>query len=303
VKSGTTRSMLLMLAASRIAVLMPLMFILAGTPLPAQPAVSPATLAQQPAELPVASFAFDVATIKPSDADPRRFGGGFDALGYHFTNFPLSGIVFSAYFPLNAGGHQLIGVPAWAEKERYDIVAHVDDATAPSWLKLSPTRRQDPGRAMLQKLLAERCKLVAHIVPTQIDGYVIVVGKSGSRLVPSKPGATYPDGAKNGPDGSRVVPSSSDNNMTESYFNATVEQLAERLSGGGWVIVDRTNLTGRYDFTFRRLEIPQGADGKRISDPQPYDLWDISGTGLEIRRAKVPSQNLVIDHIERPSPN
>ncbi|HWG17657.1 MAG TPA: hypothetical protein VN678_07315 [Acidobacteriaceae bacterium] len=45
------------------------------------------------------------------------------------------------------------------------------------------------------------------------------------------------------------------------------------------------------------------ADGKRISDPQPSDLWDLSGTGLEIKPAKLPSENLVIDHIERPSPN
>jgi uncharacterized protein (TIGR03435 family) len=90
--------------------------------------------------------------------------------------------------------------------------------------------------------------------------------------------------------------------MTETYFNATMEDLTQRLSWA-WPIIDRTNLTGRYDFTFRRLEIPKGADGNRIPNPQPYDLWDLSATGLEIKPAKIPTQNLVIDHIERPSPN
>lgn len=69
------------------------------------------------------------------------------------------------------------------------------------------------------------------------------------------------------------------------------------------VIEDRTGLTGRYDFTIRRLEIPRDPDGKRIPDPLPSDLWDISATGLELKSVKLPSQNLVIDHIERPSEN
>jgi len=282
-----------------------MMFILAGIPLRAQDAGPAAAIAQQPAEPPAASFAFDVATIKPSDPGNRNFGAGFIASGYTVVNFPLSEIVLRAYFPYSKG-NQLIGAPAWSINEHYDIVAHIDEATAPSWLKLNPRQRQEAGRPMLQKLLAERCKLIAHTVPSQVDGYALVVSKRGSRLQPAQPRETYPDGVKNADyEGGKVLPASRFNNNTASYFNSSVQDLVNGIGGppSFSVIEDRTGLTGRYDFTIRRLETPQDADGKPISDPQPSDFWDISATGLELKRVKLPSENLVIDHIERPSPN
>jgi uncharacterized protein (TIGR03435 family) len=283
---------------------MPMMLLVAGVPLRAQVAAPPMVLAPQPAETPAAPFAFDVATFKPTDPNRRYFGGGFDATGYHLSNYTFAGVVFSAYFSLNPSksyDHQMIGMPAWAYKEFYDVVAHIDEATAPEWLKLSPMQRQEPRRVMLQKLLADRCKLVAHTVPAQVDGFALVVSKGGSHLTPSKPGAIYPADAKNGPDGSRILSSSPSGNSTINFYNASLAQLAEFLSRD-WDIHDETNLTGRYDFTVRRLELVD-ADGKRIADPQPYDLWDISATGLEIKRAKVLTENLVIDHVERPTEN
>jgi uncharacterized protein (TIGR03435 family) len=290
---------LLMHGASRIAVL-PMMFLLAGTPLHAQTAAPPPAIAQQPAESPAASFTFDVVSIKPSG---NAYGpGAYFKTGYSSIHTPLYWTVFQAYFSSPFKGNQIIGLPAWAQSEPYDINARIDEADIPAWMNLTYAQREQPRHRLLQQLLMERCKLVAHLVPAEADGYILVVGKGGAHLTPTKPGETYPAGAKDGWDGAKIVGSSTDNNMTESYFNATMEDFTQRLSRA-WPIIDHTNLTGRYDFTFRRLEIPKGADGERISNPEPYDLWDISGTGLEIKRAKIPTQNLVIDHIERPSPN
>jgi uncharacterized protein (TIGR03435 family) len=281
---------------------MPMLFILAGIPLRAQTAAPPAALAQQPAAPPAGTLAFEVATFKPSAPDGHGFSGGFMSPGYNVTHFELSYIVLSAYFPFHSDSNRVIGAPAWADKEQYDVVAGMDEATTTWWLKLPRLQRQQSGRLMLQKLLAERCKLVAHTVPAEVDGYVLVVGKGGSRLTPTKPDEVYPSDAKHfGGDGAWIVSSSPNGNSTLSIFNASLEQLANFLSLG-WAIKDQTSLVGRYDFTIRRLE-PRDADGKRIDDPQPYDLWDISETGLQLKRAKLPSENLVIDHIERPSPN
>jgi len=288
--------------AGQIAALMLMMLFFGCRPLRAQAAASPAVDAQRPADSPAVALAFDTASIKPSGPNSRGITG-FDATGLRVTDYPLSGIVFMAYFPLNSQKNRLIGMPAWASTERYDVVAHIDEASAPAWLKLAPLQRQQPGRLMLQQLLADRCKLVVHTVPSQIDGYVLVVSKGGPRLAPTKPDEIYPADAKNSGDGSKVVTAAAaDNTHTEIYFNTTLERLAEFLSWA-WPIEDQTNLTGRYDFTIRRLALPVDAEGKRISDPQPSDLWDLSGTGLEIKPAKIPSENLVIDHIERPSPN
>jgi uncharacterized protein (TIGR03435 family) len=209
-----------------------------------------------------------------------------------------------AYFPLSSRGHQLIGMPAWAMDERYDIVAHIDEATAPAWLHLNARQWQQAGRPMLQQLLAERLKLMAHTVPGEVDGYALVVSKHGSRVQPGKPRETYPDGVKDmDPEGGKVLNPTPSNDNTMSFFNALIPDLAGFVGmTSGNIVVDQTNLTGRYDFTIRRLE-PRDAEGNRIPNLQPSDLWDISATGLELKPAKLPSQDLVIDHIERPSEN
>jgi uncharacterized protein (TIGR03435 family) len=288
------------LAARRIAVLIPILFLLSGMPLRAQGAAPPPVIAEPSAATPAPHFTFDVVSIKPSG--PNTYGpGAYFKTGYSSIQTPLYWTVFTAYFSSPFKGNKVIGLPAWAQTEPYDINARIDEADIPAWMNLTFAQREEPRHRLLQQLLADRCKLVAHLVPAEVDGYILVVSMHGSLLTPTKPGETYPAGARTGLDGLRVVPSSSENNMTESYFNSSVEQLTQRLSWA-WPIIDRTNLTGRYDFTFRRLN-PVDADGKRMDHPEPYDLWDISATGLEIKPAKIPTQNLVIDHIERPSPN
>jgi len=303
-RSGRDDTKLCMRVASRIVVLAPMMVLLAGIQLRAQAVAPPATVAQQSAVAQAEPFTFDVATIKPSDPDNRNFGGGFFPSGYYnAVNFPLSETVLRAYFPYSSGS-KLIGAPVWADKEHYDIVGHMDEATASSWLKLNRSQQVEFGHLMLQKLLAERCKLVVHIVPSQVDGYALVVGKRGSRLQPAQHRDTYPDGAKNiGGDGGKVLPPNQSNNNTATFFNATINDLVRMIGGPYTVIVDRTNLTGRYDFTIHRLERPRDLDGKPLPDPLLSDLWDISDTDIEIKPAKLPAENLVIDHIEQPSPN
>jgi uncharacterized protein (TIGR03435 family) len=277
-----------------------MLFLLAAIPLRAQAVAPPTAVKQQSAATPAPHFTFDVVSIKPSGSTYGQ--GGYFETGYSSIHLPLYWTVFRAYFSSHHQGNKIIGLPAWANEENYDIIARVDEPDIPAWMNLPYPQRREPESRMLQQLLADRLKLVAHLVPAEVDGYILVVGKHGSLLTPTKPGETYPSGAKDGWDGAKIVPASSDNNNTMSFFNSTVEDLAEILSWA-WPIVDRTNLAGRYDFTFRRIELPRDADGKRIPNPEPYDLWDISATGLEIKPAKLPTQNLVIDHIERPSPN
>jgi uncharacterized protein (TIGR03435 family) len=305
-RAGYDDKNLLVLVASRIAVLAPMTFLLAGIQLRAQAVAPPAAIAQSSAAAPAPHFTFDVVSIKPSG--PSNGPGGYYQTGYSSIHLPLYWTVFRAYFSSHHKGNQIVGMPEWMMSDPYDIIARVDEADLPAWMSLSYAQRREPESRMLQQLLADRLKLVAHMVPAEVDGYILVVGKHGSLLTPTKPGETYPAGAKDGWDGAKIVNASSDNNNTMSFFNSTVEDLADILSWA-WPIIDRTNLTGRsnltgrYDFTFRRLKLPVDADGKRIPNPQPYDLWDLSATGLEIKPAKIPTQNLVIDHIERPSPN
>lgn len=57
-------------------------------------------------------------------------------------------------------------------------------------------------------------------------------------------------------------------------------------------VEDRTGLTGQYDFALTQLN--------HTGDPSD---WDLGVVGLKLRPIKVPAENIVIDHIEYPSPN
>jgi len=278
-----------------------IVILLSGTLVLAQGAGSPPVPTSNGVQPETRHFALDVVSIKPGDPNARPGIGGFFADGLRISNYPLGAIVYMAYFQ-NSRGNQLVNMPDWAGKERYDVVGHIDEASAPAWLKLNPRQWQVAGRPLLQQLLADRCKLIAHKVPAQIDGYALVIGRHGSHLQPAQPRDHYPNGVKDlDPEGGKLLPASADGTMT--FFNALISDLATVVGAySGNIVADQTNLTGRYDFTIRHLN-PVDADGKHINDPQPSDVWDLSGTGLEIKPAKLPSENLVIDHIERPTPN
>ena len=76
---------------------------------------------------------------------------------------------------------------------------------------------------------------------------------------------------------------------------ATLEMLVHLLSNTtSRTIIDRTGLTGRYDFQVPRLETP-GENGGYTSS--------VSDLGLELKRGTENRPVLVIDHIEKPIPN
>lgn len=74
-------------------------------------------------------------------------------------------------------------------------------------------------------------------------------------------------------------------------------------------VLDRTNLRGSYNFSLEFIDprLPQVAD----DDPRPNpfkgrpDLFTAvqEQLGLQLQAAKEPVEVLVIDNIERPSPN
>ena len=62
-------------------------------------------------------------------------------------------------------------------------------------------------------------------------------------------------------------------------------------------VLDRTGLTGPFDF---KLE--------HIYDPEEYDQVTtlqrtVRALGLKLERSRGPIETIVIDHVERPSPN
>ena len=110
---------------------------------------------------------FEVVSIRRSNATggPVQFGPTPD--GYHSLGLPMFAIFQDAYAPPNQRGvlpgDRIAGGPDWLKDERYDVVAKVDEAHLADWQQ--PQLRQTMLRAMLQTMLAERCKEIgrAHV--------------------------------------------------------------------------------------------------------------------------------------------
>jgi uncharacterized protein (TIGR03435 family) len=97
--------------------------------------------------------------------------------------------------------------------------------------------------------------------------------------------------------------------------NTTMELLASMIPNLGGVfggvtrpVVDRTGLTGRFDFTIDVTpESHSGAPPDRDTDPDPLGATLLDALkeqlGLKLESTRAPLQVMIIDHIDRPSDN
>jgi bla regulator protein BlaR1 len=299
---------LLLSAVGFAAVAVPIAFgLLHATPSRAQSQV------QSTASVPPA---YEDVSIEPSPINPDKSvepmvsmlsrGGTFTT-----TNFTLRGLIGSAYGLVD---DQISGGPSWINSERYDIQAKIDKSVAEDLQKLSPDQRVLERTRMLQALLTDRFKLRLHRETKDLPMYELTIANSGSKLQEAKPGDTYPNGLR-GP-GDRLLGAGvilftreSGQEVAQAVPIATLVMILSKKLGNR-IVVDRTGLTGKYDFTLRwpSVESQPATGGQQGSDsPEPpasaifKAIQDQLGLKLESQTA--PVEVLVIDHAERPMQN
>jgi uncharacterized protein (TIGR03435 family) len=271
-----------------------------------QPAAVPQSTAQ------TKPLAFEVVSIRPSKPDSPWGSVQILPDGYHAWGIGLWATVAKAYFPDELYYPDSVqGEPAWMSQEKYDIEAKVAPADVAEWKRQSETKRQRTMlQAMLQQMLAERCKLVVHHTPASIAGYALVVGKHGPKLKESPPDEKFPPGSPL-PDGGVAVGYNRQKGerVQIAFYGASMASFATRLEGMSFPhpVQDKTGLTGKYDFVLAWFDLdpdssmPPGAVS--LSDQNPLSHWDVGTLGLSLEPVKIPSETIVIDHIEKPSEN
>jgi uncharacterized protein (TIGR03435 family) len=274
--------------------------------------------AQAPAQAPDpnAPLTYEAASVKPNkeggrgSSIRRQPGGRLNA-----TNFPLRALITFAY---QIQGFQLVGDPTWIRNENFDIVAKMEGDPPP----VMPGTGPDPHMLAMRTLLGERFKLVVHRETREMDIYALVLarpdGKPGPALKPTTTdcpalmAATRggpPPGPPPGPNspvtcGMRGTPGRlMVNAMPLSLFANNLSGQVQR------VVVDRTGLSGGWDFEInyapeQPVNPPPGVEFP-AADPNAPSLFTAiqEQLGLKLQSTKGPVEVLVVDRIERPTPD
>jgi uncharacterized protein (TIGR03435 family) len=223
------------------------------------------------------------------------------------TNFTLGGLVGRAY---EIEDDQVSGGPSWVKSEKYDIEAKIDKPAADDLRKLSPHQRFLERNRMLQALLTDRFKLTLHRETKELPVYELIIVNSGSKLQEAKPGETYPNGIKDPSGRARAgLIEMGPGEITGQGIPiaSLVRQLTQQL---GRIVVDKTGLTGTYDFTITWLPVESqaataGQQGTRSPEASESPIFTAiqDQLGLKLEPQTTPVEVLVIDHAEQPTPN
>jgi uncharacterized protein (TIGR03435 family) len=213
----------------------------------------------------------------------------FNRDGFFGRNITLKALVREAYGVQN---DQIVGPPDWAAFGKYDIEAKVNESSVEGDMD-SGGIGIDKFRLMVRQVLADRFKLTVHTETKQLPIYALVVAEGGPRFQEAKPGSNL---MNMGP-GELV-----DQGAT---LQPLVEQLSMQL---GRSVVDKTGLTGHYDFTLKWTPAEKQPDVlEQDGAPSPSSSSIVAAVqeqlGLKLEPQTAPMQVFVIDHVEQPTEN
>jgi uncharacterized protein (TIGR03435 family) len=247
---------------------------------------------------------FEVASVKPAEPGGRGMVNFRTQPGGRFTTqgIPLRMLVNQAFL---ANQDQVVGLPAFADTERFDI-----NAKAPGDAGMSPGVDREAIAPMLRALLVDRFKMTYHTEDRQMPAYTLVAGKP--KMKKADPASRTFCKAKPAPPGSPPA------SRVLECQNVTIAQLADRLRmmmpDFSLGVTDSTGLEGTWDLTLTfsmsfmsfgpRGGGDAGAGGGPSAPPDPNGGLTIfeaveKQLGLKLEKQKRSVQVTVIDHIEQ----
>jgi uncharacterized protein (TIGR03435 family) len=224
--------------------------------------------------------------------------------GFKCEGTTLRGLISNAYVVTGSSVKGLIvGGPAWMASQAFDVQVKVDPPTVARWSKLSQQAVDEERRSVLRELLAERFQLKLHREPREMPALALTVVKGGSKLQPPVEEANLP----------ADVPKSRINFYGRGHMQghfATLGNLSRSLAGepeiAGRPVVDKTGLTGLYDFTLHWASFDPGP-AAAPTDPgeQGPSLFTAleEQLGLKLKSEKEQIEVIVVDSVEKPSEN
>jgi uncharacterized protein (TIGR03435 family) len=264
-------------------------------------------------------MAFEVASVKqnvsgsPGVRIGIQPGGRFNAAGV-----PAQFLITFAYQILN---FQLVDAPDWTRDERYDVVAKAEADIPPT-----PLGQLGPVQMMVRSLLADRFQLAVREETREMPMYALILNRADGQLGPQLKTSTTDCQALvaaarrgGGPPPGPPQPGERPQCGMRGGFGElrgggmALAEVARFLSGQlQRVVEDRTGLTGTFDFdlTFTPDQMPQGppppgAPPLPAVDPNGPSIFTAvqEQLGLKLESVRGPVRVLVVERIERPTPD
>lgn len=285
--------------------------------------MSTVTAAQSPAAAPPV---FEAASVKVNTGSSQLLTSTLfqRSSQLSITNHPVRLLMAIAFrLNLNQAGAHIVGLPGWADSDGFDIQA-----------AMAGTPSSDDKRAMLRALLADRFKLAFHRETRQLPVFGLAQaapGRPGALLRPPTDETTCEQ-----PPGASPSPAPRARTPLDAAVAAVRDVPCGRITGGilgddrsqAWaggrrvslamlaaslgeitpldlaVVRDRTDVQGLFDLVL-------------VWNPQIQELsangTDASGLtftqalreqlGLRLQRETGPVEVLVVDRLERPTPD
>jgi uncharacterized protein (TIGR03435 family) len=245
---------------------------------------------------------FDVISFRKAQqrGQGRELPADGDFIAYHGST--IDSLLQFAYAGIKKKGFFLIsGEPDWVKTEYYEFQAKVAPEDVAEWKAMTLTDK----RYMVQAALEVVLKLKVHDDTADHPVYNLVVAKSGPKLMDYEPGDTVTPPGGHAQTG-KVLSWYDPFNLV--CQDTTMAELVNSLSGpdrAGRVVIDKTGLTGAYDFTVPIPYRPLPEQFRQIAEDSgvPTMFEGLKQLGLQLVQAKGPIDGIVVDHIERPPDN
>ena len=275
---------------------------------------------------------FEVVSVKPVPDAIDRPGRFLPLLPrFEFTQLPIGWLLRQA---LQKPDYQMIGAPGWIDTDPYTIMAKAPDGTTQAALT-----------TLILNLLKDRFQLATHLERRELQTFNLVTARADGRPGPNlqrtpadcaktiaeREAAAQAFAAGRGappplpqlPADLNAPPLCGFGRLLTgnvAVSGRTIAQFVSTLSD--WVgrpVIDKTGLTGLYDFTLKfapegiRASGPLGPTltqriGQAQAPPADPAAPSLSAAlqeqlGLKLESARGPVEVVVIDRLERPTPD
>ena len=248
---------------------------------------------------------FEVASVKPAESRPLSAtsvlrvmprvlpGGRFDA--------GLATVEDLLWFAYDLRQHRIVGGPSWVRQDGFEIRDRFEISA-----KAANDAPADQIRLMVRSLLEDRFKLVTHMERREMQVLALVRARHDG---PLGPGLIPMDEC------SPAIVNTLRRDSPEKYptpgggllsgcSSKGLGDLAALLTiGQGTPVIDATGLTDSFYYAIRSQSAALGRAANTGSDLPALSTALAEQLGLRLQSRKGPVDVLVIDSVERPTPN